>query len=1038
MYHCHIGFYLAGERQDLFEIIKQMPALENFTHDFSDNISAENADVIITDASGDKLKSLIRGKKASAELILLAGKDKISLPDGELSEISDIWTLPLSGTELRFRFLKWQREQKKDKDLWETRQFLDATINNIPNLVWYKDKNGVHEKVNASFCKTVNKTMEQIEGQTHAYIWGVATDDPSCIESEAEVMNTKKTFVSEEKVRSSEGEKLLATYKSPLYDIDGSIMGTVGVAIDITQERTYQEYITQRNNNLEAIFTNMDCGILCHTVDGSKILNVNHAALSILGYSSEEELTAEGFNMVAASVLEEDKGKLRNAMSKLHEPGDSISVEYRVEHKNGEIRHVMGNIKLLDENGILSYQRFLLDCTAQKLTENMKRMEHERRQTELIHALSIDYNLVCFFDLDTGNGYSLRINDCGEGVLDSIFTGKPTLEDGIKRYVNNCVYDEDRERMLNTCSAENLKKLLSDKSSTYITYRTLCGGETKYFQMKVVRAGSWDESKTIVLGFKSVDRQMKDEIEKKRLLEDALLQANRANQAKSVFLSNMSHDIRTPMNAIVGFTSLAINQIDNKEKVGDYLKKILASEQHLLSLINDVLDMSRIESGKVHLENAPCRISDILDGLAGIVHVDIVSKHIDLIIDSSDISAESMICCDKLRLNQVLLNLLSNAVKYTNPGGSIAIKVTSRPAANEGFEVYEFSIQDTGIGMSSEFVSRIFEPFERERNSTISGIQGTGLGMAITKKIVDMMHGAIDVQSKQGEGTLVTVRFTFAIYSEEDAERESREFEGHSALIVNNHSSSCIKLSYILEQLGMHTEQALSGEDAVRSASDAMEAGRPYDVFIIDSDLHTGIDAIETVRLIKDMFSEKNAIILMTAYDCSGIEERALDAGVSAFCSKPPLLEEIRNSLITVREKQSSASAERKSYSGRILLAEDNMLNQEIAEAILNEAGFTVEIAENGKIAVDMLKRSAPGYYKLILMDLQMPIMNGLEASMAIRALSDKQLAEIPIFAMTANAFEEDKQAALKCGMNGHIAKPIDVNILFDTLDKVM
>ncbi len=414
MYHCHLRFYLAGNPNRIFEIIKEMPPLEHFTHGFSESERPESelaadADVIIADLrdmdAGKAVQMLAAGKSRDAELILLAGKEQIELFEDILPDVTDIWIVPMAEGEARFRFLRWQQTCKMGKDYWQTSHYLEATINNVPNLVWYKDKNGIHEKVNDSFCRTVNKTKKQVEGRGHAYIWDVEFDDPACIESEREVMSTKKTCVSEESVKSGDGVRLLTTYKSPLYDLDGSVMGTVGVAIDVTQERAYEQEIIQKNQTLETIFTTMDCGVMCHTMDGMDIISINRAALEILGYESREELEAAGFNMVAASVVDEDRERLRDDIKELKKEGDSISTEYRVRRRDGEIRHVMGNIKLLKENGRMFYQRFLLDYTAQKLQEK----ENERRQKELIQALSIDYNVVCFFDLETGAGKALRI-----------------------------------------------------------------------------------------------------------------------------------------------------------------------------------------------------------------------------------------------------------------------------------------------------------------------------------------------------------------------------------------------------------------------------------------------------------------------------------------------------------------------------------------------------------------------------------------------------------------------------------------------------
>lgn len=909
MYHCHIHFYLAGHQCREFDIIKEMPPLENFTHEFSqsdepDRVTAAKADVVLANLKDMDVKKalglLLPDKRKEAELIVLSDKAVILDLGDNLTEIKDIWTVPMSEEEIRFKFLRWQQTYKMSKDYWETNHFFESTINSVPNLIWYKDKAGLHEKVNDSFCKAVNKKKSQIEGRGHAYIWNVEQDDPACIESEHQVMSKRKTYVSEETIKTGDGIKLLTTYKSPLYDIDGSVMGTVGVAIDITQERAYEQELIKRNRMMETVFTSIDCGVLCHTVDGSKILSINTAALKILGYETLDELISDGFDMVAQSVIDEDKEKVRECLGKLKNEGDSVSMEYSVKHADGKIIHVMGNMKLLKENGELFYQRFLLDCTDQKLQQERE----EKRQMQLLQALSIDYMFVCYFDLDTSTGNILRIDDDSISIINKVFDGEIPMTESLERYIQMFVYEEDREMLRQFSSQDRLIRELAEKNMYSVNYRAVSGNEIKYYEMKIVRAGEWKQYRGIVLGIRSVDEETRNEMEKKRMLENALVQANKANKAKSVFLSNMSHDIRTPMNAIIGFTSLALSHIDNIEQVEEYLRKIMTSGNHLLNLINDVLDMSRIESGKMKLEESPCRLSDILQGLYNIIQADAKAKKLQLNIEAGDIENEDVIC-DELRLNQVLLNLLSNAVKYTGEGGSVRLKLTEKTGAPEGYANYEFCITDNGIGMSEDFVQHIFEPFEREKNTTFSGIQGTGLGMAITKNIVDMMNGSIEIKSKKDSGTEVLVSFVFKLNSQTKEQRD--------------------------------------------------------------------------------------------------VKDKSLNL-----------------------------------QKGRILLAEDNELNQEIAASILSDAGFSVEIAGNGQIAVDMLKQSQEGYYQLILMDVQMPIMNGYEATKEIRKLSDKKLSSIPIFAMTANAFEEDKQEALRCGMNGHIAKPIDVEKLFEVLDKIL
>ena len=1006
MYHCNVHFYLAGHQRKVFEIIKGMSPLAHFTHVFSESIRpdpelAAKADVILADLQDvdvlEAVPKLLSAKGSEAELILLADRDQILLLTDKLPEIKDIWTMPMSDEEIRFRFLRWQQTCKMSKDFWQTSHFFESTINNVPNLIWYKDKKGIHTKVNDSFCKTVNKTKEQVEGRGHAYIWDVDHDDPACIESELEVMNTKKTCISEETVKSGDGTRLLTTYKSPLYDIDGSVMGTVGVAIDVTQERAYEQEIVQKNHTLETIFTTMDCG-----------------------------------------VIDEDKEMLRSSIRELKKEGDSVSVEYRVRHKDGKLLHIMGNVKLLKEKGESFYQRFLLDCTAQKLQEEKK----ERRHMELVQALSTDYNIVCFYELDTDVGSSLRIDEGIRHIYGDIFTEAMSYRDSMEQYIQEFVYEEDRELMRQSFSQENVKKELSEKKSYYVNYRAIRGGEMRYFQLKIVRAGVWGEGHGIVLGLRSVDEEIRNEMEKKNLLQDALLQANRASKAKSVFLSNMSHDIRTPMNAIVGFTALAITHIDRPDQVEEYLKKIMTSGNHLLSLINDVLDMSRIESGKMHLDEKPCSLPDILHGLRSIVQSDIHAKQLELYIDTVDVLDED-IYCDKLRLNQVLLNLLSNAIKYTTAGGIISMRVMEKSKVTADYASYEFHIKDTGIGMSKEFVTHIFEPFEREKNSTISGIQGTGLGMAITKNIVDMMNGSIEVRSELGVGTEFIVSFTFRLHSGARKPQNIPELKNCRALVVDDDFNTCDSVSYMLGQIGMRAEWTLSGKEAVLRTRQAVMRGDDYCVYIIDWML-PDMNGVEVTRRIRKETGGNVPVIVLTAYDWADIEEEAKEAGVTAFCSKPLFFSELRSCLYSIvntdeeEELEQEDTKQPEFRTGRILLAEDNELNQEIAEAILGDAGFEVEIAENGQIAVDMLNKVEPGYYQLVLMDVQMPVMNGYEATREVRSLDNPEIANIPILAMTANAFEEDKQAALRCRMNGHIAKPIDIDNLFGTLRQIL
>ena len=530
--------------------------------------------------------------------------------------------------------------------------------------------------------------------------------------------------------------------------------------------------------------------------------------------------------------------------------------------------------------------------------------------------------------------------------------------------------------------------------------------------------------------------------EQNRKLEIALQHEGAANRAKREFLFNMSHDIRTPMNAIIGFTSLAATHIDNREQVLDYLKKISTSSQHLLSLINDVLDMSRIESGKVKIEEKAVHLPDLVHDVRSIIQPNVAAKRLSLFIDTMDIEDEDIIT-DPLRLNQILLNILSNAIKFTPTGGMISIRIAQKNGAPKGCVCYEFRIKDNGIGMSEEFQKHIFEEFSREESSTVSGIQGTGLGMSITKNIVDLMGGTIALTSEPGKGSEFIVTLCFTRSGQKAEPKQLPQLEGLRALVADDDTDTCLNVSTMLSKIGMRPEWTISGKEAVIRTKYAVEQGDEFSVYIIDW-LIPDMNGIEIVRQIRKVIGNRCPIIILTAYDWADIEDEARAAGVTAFCEKPLFLSELRRVLAEpFRAEPASKPAQPTAADlkgKKLLLVEDNELNREIALEILKEAGFVVDTAEDGAVAVQKIKQAAPGQYDLILMDIQMPNLDGYEATRQIRALPDAEKASIPIFAMTANAFEEDRQNALEAGMNGHIAKPLDVphllRVLADALKK--
>lgn len=608
---------------------------------------------------------------------------------------------------------------------------------------------------------------------------------------------------------------------------------------------------------------------------------------------------------------------------------------------------------------------------------------------------------------------------------------------------SDLLHEDDRGRIIQ--EYWDVVKDYSGEKTYDVEYRLLTKNDGwRWFHA----AGRWsrrdDGSPISVVGlFVDIDdeKKLKEQLEKQKVdLEDALAAAQHANRAKTAFLNNMSHDIRTPMNAIIGFTSLAATHMDNREQVQDYLAKIATSSNHLLSLINDVLDMSRIESGKVKIEEKEVSLPEIMHDLKTIVQADITSRQLEFYIDTADVVNEHILC-DRLRLNQVLLNLLSNAMKFTKPGGIVGVRILQKGNAAAGYASYEIQVKDTGIGMSPEFLEHVFEPFERERTSTVSGIQGTGLGMAITKNIVDMMNGTISVASEVGKGTTFTVSLQFRTCSGPVEQAVIPQLQGLRALVVDDDFHTCSSVTKMLSTIGMRPDWTTSGKEAVLRVQLADEQGDEYAAYIIDW-LMPDMNGLEVVRRIRGIVGDEKLIIILTAYDWSDIEEEAREAGVTAFCSKPIFLSELRKILespFADFHEEDAVLEDHTCFEGkRILLVEDNELNQEITVEILQEAGFVIEVADDGTVAVEKMSQAESGQYELILMDIQMPLMNGYEATRRIRALDDPEIANIPIIAMTANAFEEDRQEALEAGMNGHIAKPIDVPKLLELLRELL
>ena len=529
------------------------------------------------------------------------------------------------------------------------------------------------------------------------------------------------------------------------------------------------------------------------------------------------------------------------------------------------------------------------------------------------------------------------------------------------------------------------------------------------------------------------ESELREQLEKKQHeLEEALQMTQTANRAKTMFLSNMSHDIRTPMNAIIGFTGLAANHVDDTERVKDYLATIRQSSEHLLLLINDVLDMSRIESGKIRLSEKVESLADILRGIRDIVISDVRAKQHKFLIDALNVRNE-LVYCDRLYLSRMLLNLISNAIKYTPRGGTISVLIEQKPTDKAGYGAFEFRVKDNGIGMSEEFVATIFDPFTREENSAGSEIQGTGLGMAITKNIVDTMGGRISVATKKGGGSEFVVSLDFRL-PDKESDPVIPELKGLRSLVVNGDVNAGQRIAGMLRELGMRGEWSVSCKDAVIRTQDSLRQGDPFEVYVVDWHM-ADANGSETTRRIRECVGKDASIFIMTAYDCDDAKKDAKEAGVTGFIPKTLFPSDLKKALLQFRGKAAPEQADRDkrkfSLKGKkILMVDDSKLNLKIGVLLLQEQGMIVDTAPNGKIAIDVIREKGIDAYDFILMDVQMPVMGGYEATSILRKLPGGD--KLKIIAFSANAFEEDKEKSLKAGMNGHITKPLKIDQLIN------
>lgn len=658
-------------------------------------------------------------------------------------------------------------------------------------------------------------------------------------------------------------------------------------------------------------------------------------------------------------------------------------------------------------------------------------LRQSQKRMRIINALGKAYSSITLFDLSARKTEIIKRLDEEKVEEGSLFE-----KESLQKHINDIIAPDYQDGFLQFLDMDTIQSRLQGQQ--FLTYTSQTRKGT--WQFSVLVPQRFDENGNIIcilLANRDITDEKKKEREQEKALRTALAVAEHANKAKTNFLNSISHDIRTPMNAVIGFTALATAHIDNKELVVDYLRKINVSSRHLLSLINDVLDMNRIESGVVKLEKVRVHLPDSLHDLQSIIQGGISAKQQELYIDIQDVVHEDIIT-DKLRLNQVLLNIVSNATKFTPVGGMIHIRISESPSNREGYSIYTFSVKDNGIGMSEEFKDHIFDAFAREQTATKSGIQGTGLGLAIAKNIVDMMGGTIEVKSELGKGSEFIVTIECELSKEKIEYKPVPELQGSRALVVDDDANICMSVCKMLREIEMVADWTTSGKEAILRTREAYEMKKEFKAYIIDYQM-PDMNGIETVRRIRKIIGDDTPIIILTAYDWSELAEEAKEAGVTAFVSKPLFMSELRSVLTKqVVKEQEEKQENHHAYAGKkILLVEDNELNREIATSILEDEGMIVDSVEDGTDAVARMNVADESEYDVILMDIQMPKMDGYTATREIRTLKNNKKANIPIIAMTANAFEEDKQKAFKAGMNAHIAKPINIEIILQTFDQV-
>lgn len=803
------------------------------------------------------------------------------------------------------------------------------------------------------------------------------------------------------------------------YDEDGSLSHVILALQDVTKEvEREQKYVVQLRS---LTYSFERC--LYHDIDSGEFTVINGRDHIL------KECRGEPADKILERLLEGREGE-RRALHIVHDldtlnlamkTRNTISREFKTADDEWKIEEVIAISRHPDRTlrSIMMTQR---DIT--------KRRREQVIMNAMSEAIGRTYMEFYHYDLVNWRCYTIRAD-----VLSGQSDDWSDIDDALSAFEANVLAPEAVIENRDFWDFHTIKERMKDKDILSREIKTRLHGWVQFDIVAFKRDKDGDVIDVLWMT-REIDEQKKLQLQQQEELRRANEAAMAATKSKTDFLTNMSHDIRTPMNAIMGFVNIAEEHIDDRERVKDCIDKIHSSSAHLLNLINDVLEMSHIESGRMDMNEKPGSIPDMIHSVVSIIQPQAEARRLSYSIKVVNLEHE-YVYTDSSKLSRVLINLLNNAVKYTKPGGQVKLTIEEYPSARPGFAGYRFIISDTGQGMSEEFLQKVFTPFERESKTIKNNVEGTGLGLSISKNIIDAMGGTLGVESRIGEGTTFTVDVEQRISEEEDNSRDTEHLKGLRALIIDDDEEACDRITMLLTELGLRAEEAKSAGEFTIYANLAADINDPYMVYIIDESLPDA-DAVDLAARLRHTKGIENAAVILTSYDHSRIVNEAEAAGFTGFCDKPVFRSDLEKALDGSSDTEICSAADKEELikRTRLLLVEDNDLNREIAEVVLSEAGFMIESASDGQEALDALNASKENYFDVVLMDIQMPVMDGYEATRQIRASERLDLADIPIVAMSANAFEEDRKLSEAAGMNDHISKPIDIDLTVKTILK--